>query len=198
MTTFTMQDLTPTDTPTPEEEEAMDMLVKAQEQTAKDIEVIQGATGAQYTPMDTSPQAQQNQQAIEQLLNNLTYTIQAIIKLSVEKYKQPVSGGEGLHECVDTVLAEADWLMEKLEDAMDSRYAMTDLIAQGVDDGVRDAVENWFSNDFSLEDHVDIYSMVDTAVEDKLDDVVEDKLADVVEEKLNELMQGKNITISFN
>ena len=195
MTTFTLQDLY---TPTTEGKSNIMETTTQTVDTMSTNQTIQGATGAQYTPMDTSPQAQQNQQAIEQLLNNLTYTIQAIIKLSVEKYKQPVSGGEGLRECVDTVLAEADWLMEKLEDAMDSRYAMTDLIAQGVDDGVRDAVENWFSNDFSLEDHVDIYSMVDTAVEDKLDDVVEDKLADVVEEKLNELMQGKNITISFN
>ena len=196
MTTFTMQDLTPTDTPTPEEEEAMDMLVKAQEQTAKDIEVIQGATGAQYTPMDTSPQAQQNQQAIEQLLNNLTYTIQAIIKLSVEKYKQPVSGSEGLSEAVGTVLEQAEWFSDKLNDTINS--TIDDRIEEhDFSYEVERAVENWFDN-FSLEDHVDIYSMVDTAVEDKLDDVVEDKLADVVEEKLNELMQGKNITISFN
>jgi DNA-binding protein Fis len=168
-------------------------------------ETIQGATGAQYEAVDLNqfkkPIEEINKPNIHQLAQQLTQSftllINAILELQGED-KQPVSKGEGLHECVDTVLAEADWLMEKLEDAMDSRYAMTDLIAQGVDDGVRDAVENWFSNDFSLEDHVDIYSMVDTAVEDKLDDVVEDKLADVVEEKLNELMQGKNITISFN
>ena len=196
MTTFTLQDLY---TPTTEGKSNIMETTTQTVDTMSTNQTIQGATGAQYTPMDTSPQAQQNQQAIEQLLNNLTYTIQAIIKLSVEKYKQPVSSSSGdLLEVVDTVLEDADWLMAKLEDAMDNRYAMEDLISQGVDDSVRESVDSFFSNDFSLEDHVDVYSMVDTAVDDKLDGVVEDKLADVVEEKLNELLQGKNITISFN
>ena len=194
MTTFTLQDLT---TETPEEKEAMDMLAKQQvENTSTNDTIIQGATGAQYTPMDTSPQAQQNQQAIEQLLNNLTYTIQAIIKLSVEKYKQPVSGGEDLRGAVGTVLEQEEWFSDKLNDTINS--TIDDRIEEhDFSYEIEQAVENWFT-DFSLEDHVDVYSMVDTAVEDKLDDVVAEKLADIVEEKLSELLQGKSISISFN
>jgi len=198
MTTFTMQDLTPTR----EEEEAMQDLTNKQQ-----AETIQGATGAQYEVIDfkkfEAPEGGviQTKPNIHQLADQLTLTFNQLIKAITElqgEDKQPVSGGEGLHECVDTVLAEADWLMEKLEDAMDNRYDMTDLIAQGVDDSVRESVDSFFSNEFSLEDHVDVYSMVETAVDDKLNDLVEEKLADVVEEKLNGLMQGKNITISFN
>ena len=192
-----MQDLTPT-IKTPEEKEAMDMLESknAVSDFVMNNKTIQGATGAQYTFVDTSPNPQPN---IHQLADQLTLTFNTLIKQLLElqaEDKQPVSSS--LHECVDTVLGEADWLMEKLEDAMDNRYDMKDLIAQGVDDSVRESVDSFFSNEFTLEDHVDVYSMVDTAVEDKLDDVVEDKLADVVEEKLNELLQSKNISISFN
>ena len=190
MTTFTMQDLTPTQ---------QDQLQQHEQNHA----IVQGATGAQYTPIDLTqfhkPIEEINKPNIHQLAQQLTQSfnqlINAILELQAED-KQPVSSS--LHECVDTVLGEADWLMEKLEDAMDNRYDMKDLIAQGVDDSVRESVDSFFSNEFTLEDHVDVYSMVDTAVEDKLDDVVEDKLADVVEEKLNEILSSKNISISFN
>jgi hypothetical protein len=160
--------------------------------------IIQGATGAQYTFVDTSPNAKQNIHALaQQLTDSFALLIKAITELQGED-KQPVSGGEGLHECVDTVLSEADWLMEKLEDAMDNRYDMKDLISQGVDDSVRESVDSFFSNEFSLEDHVDVYSMVETAVEDKLDDALEDKLDSVLEDKINEILSSKNISISFN
>lgn len=201
MTTFTLQDLTP-NTNEPTERLPVEDMNKLNDFIQNHhvdnglgkTEVIQGATGAQYTFVDTSPNPQPN---IHQLADQLTLTFNTLIKqlLDLQTQAQPVSSC--LHECVDTVLGEADWLMEKLEDAMDNRYDMKDLIAQGVDDSVRESVDSFFSNEFTLEDHVDVYSMVDTAVEDKLDDVVEDKLADVVEEKLNELLQSKNITISF-
>lgn len=53
MTTFTMQDLTPTDTPTPEEDEAWARMEAEMAQAhAEDNKVIQGATGAQYGVVD--------------------------------------------------------------------------------------------------------------------------------------------------
>ena len=176
MTTFTLQDLT-------------DNTNQVEISSTNDT-IIQGATGAQYTPMDTSPQAQQNQKAIEQLLNNLTYTIQAIIKLSVEKYKQPVS--EGLSEAVGTVLEQTQWFKDRVEERVAELVEDNDFSYE-----VERAVENWFDN-FSLEDHVDVYSMVDTAVDERISDVVGDALESVLEEKLTELLQGKNISISFN
>ena len=199
MTTFTMQDLY---TPTTEGksnimETTLDNPTVGNTPTETST-IIQGATGAQYTFVDTSPNAKQNIHALaQQLTDSFALLIKAITELQGED-KQPVSGGEGLHECVDTVLSEADWLMEKLEDAMDNRYDMKDLISQGVDDSVRESVDSFFSNEFSLEDHVDVYSMVETAVEDKLDDALEDKLDSVLEDKINEILSSKNISISFN
>lgn len=211
MTTFTMQDLT---TETPEEKEAMDTLTKQQEQQATQFgidlanhelahqqaqqarldaiprtdTIIQGATGAQYTPMDTSPQAQQNQQAIEQLLNNLTYTIQAIIKLSVEKYKQPVSGGDAdLRECVNTVLEQAQWFDEKVKEIAEGVVEDNDFSYE-----IESAVETHFSNSFCLEDHLDVVSEIESIVDDKLDDMVQEKLEEILREKL------QSATISFN
>ena len=189
MTTFTMQDLTPTDTPTPEEEEAMqDLTNKQQEQLAQHEAIhqtIQGATGAQYTPMDTSPQAQQNQQAIEQLLNNLTYTIQAIIKLSVEKYKQPVS--EGLSEAVGTVLEQAEWFKDRVEERVAELVEDNDFSYE-----IESAVETHFSNSFSLDDHIDVASEIESIVDDRLNDMVQEKVEEILREKLS------TATISFN
>lgn len=193
MTTFTLQDLTPNDTPTREEEEAMDMLAK---QTVGNTPTetnttIQGATGAQYTPMDTSPEAQQNQQAIEQLLNNLTYTIQAIIKLSVEKYKQPVSSSGGLREAVDTVLQNAEWFNDNLNDTINS--TIDDRIEEhDFSYEIESAVETHFSNSFCLEDHLDVVAEIESIVDDKLDDMVQEKLEEILREKLS------TATISFN
>ena len=211
MTTFTLQDLY---TPTTEGKSNIMETTTQTVDTMSTNQTIQGATGAQYAPIDTkqfegvsaqtlsAPHPQPTSNKIQHELNHLTIALQNLISAMAEQQaqdKQPVSSSSGdLLEVVDTVLEDADWLMAKLEDAMDNRYAMEDLISQGVDDSVRESVDSFFSNDFSLEDHVDVYSMVDTAVDDKLDGVVEDKLADVVEEKLNELLQGKNITISFN
>jgi hypothetical protein len=62
MTTFTMQDLT---TETPEEKEAMDAITN---------QVIQGATGAQYTFMDTRPKPPD----VTQIINNICRELQAL------------------------------------------------------------------------------------------------------------------------
>ena len=187
MTTFTLQDLY---TPTTEGKSNIMETTTQTVDTMSTNQTIQGATGAQYTPMDTSPQAQQNQQAIEQLLNNLTYTIQAIIKLSVEKYKQPVSGGEGLHEAVGTVLEQAEWFSDKLNDTINS------TIDDRIDEHdfsyeIEQAVENHFG-DFCLEDHVDVSSEIESIVDDRLDDMVQEKVEEILREKLS------TATISFN
>ena len=138
--------------------------------------------------MDTSPQAQQNQQALEQLLNNLTYTIQAIIKLSVEKYKQPVSGGDAdLRECVNTVLENSGWMDDMVKEQCEIAVTDGDFSYE-----IESAVETHFSNSFCLEDHLDVVSEIESIVDDKLDDMVQEKLEEILREKLS------TATISFN
>jgi hypothetical protein len=219
MTTFTLQDLTPS-IETPEEKEAMDTLSTQQESNAQAVatamdgyigigktavlETIQGATGAQYTPIDLTQfhkplEEIQRTPTVQQLAQQLTESFALLIKAITElqgEDKQPVSSSTGgdtdLRECVGEVLRQADWFSDQLSEVVSDKVDDMDNSYE-----IERGVENWFDN-FSLEDHVDIYSMVETAVNDKIDDVVEDKLADVVEEKLNELLQGKNISISFN
>lgn len=223
MTTFTMQDLT---TETPEEKEAMDMIARQQAVDEKGAwnqventsttetqpttpEVIQGATGAQYTPIDMK-QFEKVMTAgevgigkadavanadMQTLFITLTSTIQAIIKLSLEQqqqHSQPVSPSpEGLHECVDTVLENADWFDDKLDDKLSDLVEEHDF-SSDVENAVESEVDNYFSYNFSLEDHVDVYDLMRDAVDDKLEDLVQEKVQEILQEKLS------NITISFN
>lgn len=208
MTTFTMQDLTPTKTEqatqlmeangmtaptqinnmevTQEEEEAMQALTeKQQEQLAQHEQahkIVQGASGFQYTPMDTSPQAQD----LSNLFVTLTATMQAIVKLCVESHtKQQPS--EGLQEAVDTVLGNAHWFKEMIEEEAEKHITNMDHSYE-----IESAVESHFSNSFSLDDHVDISSEVESAVENQIADVVEERLADIVRDKL------QNLRITFD
>ena len=185
MTTFTLQDLN-TIPVTKEEDEAMQALTeKQQEQLAQHEQahkIVQGASGFQYTPMDTSPQAQD----LSNLFVTLTATMQAIVKLCVESHtKQQPS--EGLQEAVDTVLGNAHWFKEMIAEKIDSVVEDRDF-----DYEIESAVESHFSNSFSLDDHVDISSEVESAVENQIADVVEERLADIVRDKL------QNLRITFD
>lgn len=66
MTTFTMQDLT---TETPEEKEAMDQIQN---------QVIQGATGAQYTFVDVMADQKKPEVRVETIINNICRELQAL------------------------------------------------------------------------------------------------------------------------
>ena len=208
MTTFTLQDLAPTKTEqatklmedngmtaptqinsmevTQEEEEAMQALAeKQQEQLAQHEQahkIVQGVSGFQYTPMDTSPQAQD----LSKLFVTLTATMQAIVKLCVESHtKQQPS--ESLIQTVDTVLENAQWFKEAVEEKVETLVEDMDHSYE-----IESAVESHFSNSFSLDDHVDISSEVESAVES----AVENQIDDVVERILSEKL--KSATISFN
>jgi hypothetical protein len=210
MTTFTMQDLTPTDIPTREEEEAMIELGKAtlekmgegksntfveNTSTTDTSTIIQGATGAQYRAVDTSPQAKPNiHQLAQQLTQSFTTLVNAILELQTQtnnKQEQPVSGGEGLREAVDTVLQNAEWFTETVGQAVDAQD-FDELVSEAVSDKVSDEVDNYFSYNFNIEDHCDIHDIVQDKVDSVIDGVVEEKLAELIEEKL------QNISISFN
>jgi hypothetical protein len=195
MTTFTLQDLTPNDTPTREEEEAMDTLAKQQAVETKGAwepaPIIQGATGAQYTPMDTSPNAKPNiHQLAQQLTESFALLIKAITELQAED-KQPMSGGEGLREAVETVLQNADWFNDNLNDTINS--TIDDRIEEhDFSYEIESAVETHFSNSFCLEDHLDVTAEIESVIDDKLDDMVQEKLEEILREKL------QSATISFN
>jgi hypothetical protein len=182
---------------TNEENEAMQDLTKQQETQLQQHEqnhaTIQGATGAQYTPIDMTQfhkpleEIQGSNLEMQNLFITLTSTIQAIVKLSVEQYKpqsQPVS--EGLAEAVETVLENADWFANKVDEKLDELVDNHDF-----DYEIEQAVETYF-NDFSLEDHIDVDSALENMVDDRLDDMVQEKVEEILREKLS------TATITFN
>lgn len=186
MTTFTLQDLN-TIPVTKEEDEAMQALTeKQQEQLAQHEQahkIVQGASGFQYTPMDTSPEAQ----SVSTLVQQLTQTFNQLLQAIAQQAKQPQQPSEGLQEAVDTVLQNAHWFKEMIAEKIDSVVEDRDF-----DYEIESAVESHFSNSFSLDDHVDISSEVESAVENQIADVVEERLADIVRDKL------QNLRITFD
>ena len=211
MTTFTMQDL---NTATPEEDEAFKALEQALENrkifdniqpaTKEDFMeqgVIQGATGAQYTPIDfkqfegqtnesktiiTAPPTEYDIK-IRHQLNHLSVALNSLIETLLEQHKQqPQPVSEGLEETVDTVLQNADWFANKVDEKLDELIDDHDF-----DYEIERAVENHFG-DFCLEDHVDVSSEIESIVDDRLDDMVQEKVEEILREKLS------TATISFN
>jgi hypothetical protein len=183
-----MQDLNKMEV-TQEEDQAMEALTEKQkeqlethEQMHQMHQVIQSVMGQQYTPMDTSPEAQ----SINQLVQQLTQTFNQLINTLAHQYKaqQP---SEKLNDTVDTVLGNAEWFKEMVGDQVEA-------LIDGMDHsyGIESAVEDHFNNSFCLEDHVDVSSEVENVVEN----VVENQIDDVVERVLQEKL--RNITITFN
>jgi len=206
MTTFTMQDLTET----PEEKEAFDAVAQAienrkifdniqpatKEQFMEQAETIQGATGAQYTPIDLKqfhkPIEEINKPNIHQLAQQLTQSfntlINAILELQAQD-KQPVSSSSGgdFVGAVNTILENAEWFNEKVRNEIPDIIENTDLSYE-----IESAVESHFSNSFSLDDHIDVASEIESIVDDRLDDMVQEKVEEYLREKLS------TATISFN
>jgi hypothetical protein len=190
MTTFTLQDLAPTKTEqatklmedngmtaptqinsmevTQEEEEAMQTLLAQHEQAHK---IVQDAPKPQHTP------------TVQELAQQLTQTFTKL----VEAISQPQQASQDLIRTVDTVLEQADWFKEAVEEKVETLVEDMDHSYE-----IESAVESHFSNSFSLDDHVDISSEVESAVES----AVENQIDDVVERILSEKL--KSATISFN
>jgi len=193
MTTFTLQDLTPTKTEqatklmedngmtaptqinsmevTQEEEEAMQTLLAQHEQAHK---IVQDASRFQYTP------------TVQELAQQLTQTFTKLVE-AISQLQQPQQASESLIQTVDTVLENAQWFKEAVEEKVETLVEDMDHSYE-----IESAVESHFSNSFSLDDHVDISSEVESAVES----AVENQIDDVVERILSEKL--KSATISFN
>jgi hypothetical protein len=93
---------------------------------------------------------------------------------------------EGLAEAVETVLEQADWFANKVDDKLDELVDDHDFSYE-----VERAVENHFG-DFCLEDHVDVSSEIESVIDDRLDDIVQEKVEEILREKLS------TATITFN
>lgn len=92
---------------------------------------------------------------------------------------------QSLQECVSLTLQQADWFKEMFEDAVENQVG-------DISSTIDDRVDAFFSHSFSIDDYVDVDSIVRDKVNDELEEIVEDKLADLVSEKL------RNLRITFD
>jgi hypothetical protein len=200
MTTFTLQDLTPTKT-----EQATQLMegngmnaptqINSMEVTQEEDEAMQALTEKQQEQLNAHELAHKMLQTIEAMPHNApepqhTPTVQELAQQLTQTFSQLITAisqlqqpNESLIQTVDTVLENADWFTEKVANKIDSVVEDRDF-----DYEIESAVESHFSNSFSLDDHVDISSEVESAVENQIDDVVER----ILQEKL------QNLRITFD
>lgn len=190
MTTFTMQDLNQMPV-TKEEEEAMDALSRLA--TGRPLLEINPTTQDVLNnlaiPQPTPPAQLSPEAIIDEMVTQFSLKLKllaSVIKESAEKGNSQNAGTNvpSLQDCVDTTLQQAEWLKEMVDRKVDELLDDKDFAYE-----INSEVEDWFSNSFSLDDHVDI----EAEVQSKLEDIVEERLAELVEEKL----QNANISISF-
>lgn len=161
-------------------------LCESTQTNATPPQTIQGVSGAQYAPMDTSPQPKETR--LDQLTTLLNETLkQIVIELTHSKDQQT-----NLEEAVNTTLEQAEWFRHRVEDSVTDAIRDTDF-----DYEIGNQVERYMRNEFDPDDHVDFRELVadrvDAIIDGLLEDAIETHLADILEEKL----KNANITINF-
>ena len=198
MTTFTMQDLTPTKTEqatqlmqnngmnaptqinindipvTKEEDEAMQALTEKQMEQLQAHEeahkMVQGVTGAQYEVIDVKKFEQP--QTIDQLINQLTQTFSQLLTAITEQKQPQPTADKSLQDAVDTVLQSAEWFKEMVGEKVSEEVSDKDFEYE-----IGDHVERYFRNQFDLSDHIDLDSEIERMIDNKLEEAIEDKLS---------------------
>lgn len=185
--------------------------------TNKDIampdtnQIITGASGAQYVPMDTSPQAQPTpHQIVAQISTLLTQLVSVIT--SQQQAKQPTHNTEDFKDTVSTILENAVWFDKQVEGKVEEHFEGYDIsaVVRGELEGnIDDHIERYMNHSFDISDHVSVEEKVrdelndclSDEVSEVLDDVLESKvgecLDEILEEKLVEILSRRTITINF-
>lgn len=183
MTTFTLQDLTPTKT-----EQATQLMEDNGMTTPTQININDLPVWRDPTPLPPTP-------TLESIVQNICTQLQLLASVIKEGQGNSQAGENSLQECVSTTLEQAEWFKEMVEEK-------TETLVDDMDHsyGIESAVETHFSNSFSLDDHVDITAEVAAEVESKVEDIAEDLLKDIVEERLAEIVSNKlqNLRITFD
>lgn len=166
MTTFTLQDLTP------------------EQQVAVNKHEADVPLATPLPELPTPP-------TLESIVQNICTQLQLLSSVIKEGQGNSQAGENSLQECVSTTLEQAEWFKELVEEK-------TETLVDDMDHSyeIESAVETYFSNSFSLDDHVDITAEVETRVEN----IAEDLLKDIVEERLAEIVSNKlqNLRITFD
>jgi hypothetical protein len=117
---------------------------------------------------------------INTICEQLSLLATVINQTKAQPNTTPPEGDQSLQECVSTTLQQADWFKEMFEDAIENQVG-------DVSSSIDDRVDAFFSHSFSIDDYVDVDSIVRDKVDDELEEIVEDKLANLVSEKLSNL-----------
>ena len=178
MTTFTLQDLTPTKT-----EQATQLMEDNGMTAPTQININDLPVWRDPTPLPPTP-------TLESIVQNICTQLQLLATV-IKEGQGAGTNVPSLQECVSTTLEQAEWFKEMVEEK-------TETLVDDMDHsyGIESAVETYFSNSFSLDDHVDITA----EVESKVEDIAEDLLKDIVEERLAEIVSNKlqNLRITFD
>lgn len=136
----------------------------------------------------TEPQQPQldPQKIIDEMMVQFSISLKLLLTTVINQTKaQPTQGNslnaedQSLQECVSATLEQAGWFKEMVKEVIDD----VDMEYE-----IDNAVESYFTNSFSLDDHVDITA----EVENRIEEIVEEQLADIVSEKL------RNLRITFD
>lgn len=125
---------------------------------------ITGVTGATYAPLNTTPQAVDIRQAMSLIQEGLSQLTTLITSLSARVGENPPQNPD-LHETVKLVLQQADWVRPLLVENLGN---IEDFVREEIEDRMETEVNEWFSSQFSLSDHVDIDDLIREVVETKL------------------------------
>jgi len=187
MTTFTLQELTPTQPLTDH--------LNAPEVPKETKEVIQNIMQTQHAP---EPQPTPNPD-LPTIINNICTQLQLLTTVISQAKAQPETETNvpTLQETLSLTLQQADWFKDLIRHELIGA-GIEDLAKDAVESVVEDEVESYFDHRFDPSDHFDFNDAVNDAVSDQIDDIVrdqvEDKLEDVVAEKLSEA----SIKVEFN
>ena len=178
MTTFTLQDLTPTKT-----EQATQLMEDNGMTAPTQININDLPVWRDPTPLPPTP-------TLETIITNICTQLQLLATV-IKEGQGAGTNVPSLQECVSTTLEQAEWFKEMVEENTETLVDDKDFDYQ-----IESTVESYFSNSFSLDDHVDITA----EVESKVEDIAEDLLKDIVEERLAEIVSNKlqNLRITFD
>ena len=151
MNTLTSQEIN-TMPVTNEEEEAMQQLTNTQVQEV-------------CTITTTQPKV-----SIEGIINTICSQLQLLTSVISQTQGNSLAEQQSLQDCVTTVLQQGSWFTEKVNKAIDDAD-IEDIVRDVVNEEVTSIVENYFSYEFQLSDHVDVDDLVREQVQEKLENI---------------------------
>jgi hypothetical protein len=157
MNTLTSQEIN-TMPVTNEEEEAMQRLLNTHVQ--------------EVCTTTTQPESGLNVDGIiDDMMSRFQYSLRLLITSVISQtQRNSLAEKQSLQDCVTTVLQQGSWFTEKVNEAVEN-VDFEDAIKDAVSDEVGSIVENYFSYEFQLSDHVDINDMVREQVEEKFENI---------------------------